>query len=1129
MKQTNSIMQKFYTILMIFAVSTLWPLQADAQTLLDENFESASTESYSQPVAEGWTTINSYTGSQPKYVWHNYYAENGTIGGKHVASCDGPTYATSPGGGFGPREEILLTPELNLDNTYELTFSWIVSPMNANNDSKYDFQVRVVEDGNLNDAETVFSIQSQAMLKESGVLTYPIQTWDPHTSKIDLSDWQGKKVKIAFVYKMMATLGNVVWLDDVSVKQHSPETAPVPVVDIQRYNFGDVYVGETFYTEFITLTNQGKNGLKVTGFDFPVGVSTNLDAASVNLDKWESVVFRLAYTASLTSPATANAVIHTNGGDVTITLQANKQVVPDGYTLETFEKYFPPAGWKNNGWDSAFAELEGNVSAYATGSTSDCYLTSPRLDLIDGGNLTFTYRNIFDSEEGDTYQMNDISVEVSYDGGVTWKEVWMFDYELATHSETVTIDLGKGSDNSYVRWKNSAIGYSDDGAEEFANFYFDRVLLPHVYGADDVPTGAYLIKPALGATNIYPKNVELEWGPAQFAMGYKLYVGSNSQANDLIDGLDLHDALTYTIPACDYETTYRWKVVPYNTYGNAISRDVSTWTFTTQPDASNVDYPYEENFADGKNLPIGWTSTVAENSYNRTWYVNTFFPYETETVTSNALTSSYLNDGDENSVSTQEFRLPADKTMAISFAWGDDHPRSLVVDPSGTVKKKNVEPNNGTSEGIFQIFADGEWATLSTISENSFNGENKYWIEESFDLSAYAGKTVQFRWIHKCYNAGRDGGTSLAHVMIEEIQGDKAVFNKKEWLAGKVNYGKAVNSGDIFTLLNKGANALKVKSASFATPNFTSSIMAGTTIQPGEGIAFQMQFNALGTAAAVSDQLTVEFESGLTVALPVEGEALAADILYYAFEQDNNLDYSWTDFSTIDADNAVSYSFGAWWINFEKSGQKFAFWPGDDNEMNGIMSPVSGHWALVAASPQGGSADNWIVSKQLRATNESNFTFYVRNWECLQSVLPAPQHRVSVLVAESNPNSTSSFTTVMKETEVPFLDWDNWQQYEVDLSAWAGKDIYVAVRHTTNGESNVAFFDDFSFNHFATTDGIKATMAEIDGATDVAVYTTDGRMVSTGKGSKALESLAKGVYVVKATIGGRTKSMVVVR
>lgn len=1120
-------MRKLHASMLMLASTMFVALQAGAQTILDEDFETSTTENYSQPVAvgAGWSTIDSYTGTEKTYVWHNYYSEKGTIGGTHVAGCDGPTYDSDPKKGFGPREEILLTPELNLDNTYELAFTFIVSPMNAYESSMYDLQVRVVEDGNLSDAETVFSIQNQAMLKESGILTYPITTWDPHTAKVDLSDWQGKKVKLAFVYKMMTTIANVVWLDDVSVKQHTPDTTPVPVLSTNRYNFGEMYVGEKHYTEFITLTNQGKNGLKITGFDFPEGVGTTLDAETVNLDKYESVTFRMIYTASLLSPATANAVIHTNGGDATITLQATKQVVPEGYTLETFEKYFPPAGWKNNGWDKAFAELEGDVSPYATGSFTDNYLTSPRLDLSEGGNVTFTYRNIFDSEDGSTYQMNDISVEVSYDGGETWTQKWIFNYELATYSETVTVDLGRGTDNSYVRWKNSAIGYDDNGAEEFSNFYFDRVLLPKLFGADDVPCAAYLIKPAVGATDIYPKDVELQWGPAQFADGYKLYVGSNSAANDLINGLDLGEALTYTIPSCDYETTYRWRVVPYNNYGNTPNRDVTTWNFTTQPDASLVTFPYEENFEDKNNLPTGWLSTAAANSYNRTWYVNTFYPYKSENVTSNALTSGYLNDGDQNSVTTQEFHLPADTRMSISFVWGDEHPSDLKVDPTGMVKKQNVEPNNGTSEGIFDICVDGEWTTLATISED---GDTKYWISEKFDLGEYAGKTVQFRWTHKSYNAGRDGGTSLAHVVIEELAGNKAVFNKNEWMAGKVNYEKAVNSGEVFTILNRGTNELKVGRAYFGTPNFTSSIEPGTVIAPEEGMKFSMQFNALTTSAVVEDQLTVEFESGLTITLPVSGEALASDILYYAFEEDNPLDYSWTDFTTIDADKKTSFAFGAWWIHFEKSGQVFAFWPGDDEEMYGIMSPVSGHWALVAASPVDDNADNWIVSKQLHATHQSTFKFWVRNWESLQSVLPSPNHHVSVLVAEDNPQKTSSFTTVMKDTEVPFLDGASWKDYEVDLSAYAGKDIYIAVRHTTNGASNVAFFDDFTFSHFGDETGLRGITSINDDA-EVNVYTINGALVKSGRGAKTLQSLAKGVYVVRAKSGDTVTTQRLVR
>ena len=66
-----------------------------AQTILDEDFETENTDAdnnITRPVAveEGWTTIDSYSGSELRYNWSNYYYNKGTIGGKHVAMCDGP-------------------------------------------------------------------------------------------------------------------------------------------------------------------------------------------------------------------------------------------------------------------------------------------------------------------------------------------------------------------------------------------------------------------------------------------------------------------------------------------------------------------------------------------------------------------------------------------------------------------------------------------------------------------------------------------------------------------------------------------------------------------------------------------------------------------------------------------------------------------------------------------------------------------------------------------------------------------------------------------------------------------------------------------------------------------------------
>ncbi len=1077
-------MRKFYlTMLSALALSTV-----QAQTLLDEDFETGNTGSSPTPVAktEGWTTVNSYSGTKATYTWHNYYSDpeaagGPTISGACCAAVDGPIGSTD-GDGVGPREEILLSPELNLDDTYQLQFTWRVSPMNADEKSRYDLQVRIVEGDNLQGAETVFSIQDQNMLRESGVNVFPITTWDPHTSKVDLSDWKGSKVRIAFVYKMFTEMANVVWLDDVSVKQFTPATGPVASVSLDRYNFGNIYVGEKLYTEVIRLTNTGKDGLKITGTDFPQGIATTLDLDAVNLRTNESVTFQLSYTASLFSPAQGNAVLHTTGGDVTIAYSATKEAVPEGYTLETFNDYFPPAGWRNNGWNQTNAAIEGDGSVYCSGDFSGTasYLRSPRLDLSDGGKVTFSYYNQYDGEYAPEY---DIELQVSYDGGDTWTTKWTSDYQSGLNQMlTETVDLGLGSDESYVRWFYPAVEDDDEGAYDLSTFTLDRVLLPNVYGANGVPGNATVISPSNGATNIYPKDIVLKWAPAQFATGYKLFVGSNAEANDLIEDLNVGNALTYTIPAANYETTYRWKVVPYNEKGECTT--ASTWRFTTQPDASVMEFPYEENFDEctkEQPVPTGWLS-VTNGQYDfAKWSPNSYYPYGGKGA---SLASGHLNAGEAVTLTSPEFTLPADgKTMSISFVWGNAHPSDLMVDETGLLKKQNVEGGNGYDEVVFEIFSDGQWEQASILSEAADADGKKYWRNEYIDLDKYAGKTIQFRWITRCFVTYKGYGT-LDNIVIDGNVADRAVFNKDGWDAGKVNFGKAVNSGEQFTMLNKGKNTLKVKAVSFTNDNFTASIAEGQEIPAGEGIAFSLQFNANETVGQVEDKMVVEFESGATAEFPVKGEALDAKTHYYAFEP-NPLDYEWkTDFTQIDVDNKATYQLGYYLTEVENDGGRYAFTQVTNNNVS-MLAAVSGNHTIAAAAPADNSAaDDWLISKKFYVGEGATFDFYARNLGTQNSVFVGDNdlHRVAVLVSEKEPK-TADFTSVMRETEMPYLAENQWNHYVVDLANYAGKELYIAVRHTTVTANWMAFFDDFTFKGVIERDPCDVNA---DGTVDVA-------------------------------------------
>lgn len=1117
---------------MLLAAAFVGSSTANAQTILDEGFETGSTETYSQPVAEGWTTVNSYSGSTTKFNWSNYYSEKGTITGKHVAQCDGASYQDE---GQGPREEILLTPELDLNNTYQLSFDWKVSPQAYMDTHRYDLQVRIVENGDVNNAETIFSIQNMEDLKASGV-AYPFEGWSVQTSKIDLSEWQGKKIKIAFVYKMLTEKSNVVYLDNVLVKQAAPVTGPVASINKTSYDYGTVYMGEKFYSEVFKLQNTGKKGLKITSVDLPSGVTMNIDPTTVDLDVMDAVQFQFVYNAALTTPADADAVIHTNGGDITVKLKATKTMVPDGLTEETFEAYFPPAGWKNDGWSATASALEGDRSVYAGVSLSENYLTSPRLDLTKGGKVMFQYYNDFTSNDGSTYQSNDIFLELSTDGGKTWTEKWKFDYqndEVQNKALFVTVDLGVGTDDSYVRWHNTAVTSNDGDVPETSSFYLDRIFLPTLYGADGVPGKVKYLTPANEEKNVFAKNIKFEWTPAQFAKTYKIYIGKSSGNYDVANGNDMGSNLTFTLPVADYETTYYWKVVGVNVKGETA--DAEEYTFTTQKDATNTEYPYVMDFTGLDNLPAGWTSESTLTQYeNRKWSI-----LSGKGNPAPCLFNMWLDKGNHSSVTTPEFKLPEGQEVNISFDWVDQHPTDAIADESGLAKKFNVEgeTGNGIEKVTFEINVDGEWKELAWLSQdyekaavNTSMGERYYWINENFDLKQYAGKVVQFRWTHYSYS-GNDTGCGLDNVLIEVKSDNKVIFNKNNWEAGKVNYNQAVNSGDIFTLLNKGEQVQKIKKISFATPNFATSLAVGDEIAAKDGKKFNVQFNALQSAADVEDNLTIEFESGYSISLPVKGTGLAEDIAYYAFEK-NDLDHPWkAEFTLIDVDHSATVPFTCYGTDFPESGTVYAFAAAYETSNLKNVAPVSGQGFLIPGSPLDSETkgDNWIVSKKLTATAQSTFDFWARNWESKNSVLPAGMHKVGVYVSETTPSDTKAFTEVMKLQEIPYLDGNEWKHYSVDLSAYAGKDIYIGVRDYTDGYRLAAFYDDFTFSHFGGTTGIKTVSSEITSDAKVTVYNMNGIEVVKGQGMETLKTLAKGAYIVKVQTAEGTKTMKIAR
>lgn len=70
-------MKNNYILALASAFFFFGSIGVKAQTILDEDFETENTDAennITRPVAveEGWTTIDSYSGSELRYNWSNY-------------------------------------------------------------------------------------------------------------------------------------------------------------------------------------------------------------------------------------------------------------------------------------------------------------------------------------------------------------------------------------------------------------------------------------------------------------------------------------------------------------------------------------------------------------------------------------------------------------------------------------------------------------------------------------------------------------------------------------------------------------------------------------------------------------------------------------------------------------------------------------------------------------------------------------------------------------------------------------------------------------------------------------------------------------------------------------------------
>lgn len=133
--------------------------------------------------------------------------------------------------------------------------------------------------------------------------------------------------------------------------------------------------------------------------------------------------------------------------------------------------------------------------------------------------------------------------------------------------------------------------------------------------ANQAPNPANLVSPANSAT-LVSLFATLNWqSGGNLPTGYKLSFGTNNPPTNIVNNTDLGAVNTYD-PVGDLtpSTTYYWKIVPYNAFGDAVNCPV--WSFTTHGDPTVTTLPYNQNWdlVTAPALPFDWTNIVQSTS-----------------------------------------------------------------------------------------------------------------------------------------------------------------------------------------------------------------------------------------------------------------------------------------------------------------------------------------------------------------------------------------------------------------------------------------------------------------------------------------------------------------------------------
>ena len=348
-----------------------------------------------------------------------------------------------------------------------------------------------------------------------------------------------------------------------------------------------------------------------------------------------------------------------------------------------------------------------------------------------------------------------------YLGEVGGREMALVLDDVAAVEEYAVTDLDP---NTEYAWKVINRNYSGETADTLvATWTFTTI--------GSAPEAVTYTAPADASTN-RPLSGNLTWSAATGANGYYVYLSTD---NTFAGVTPVDQATTtYAYSGLDYETTYYWKVIPYNVVGQP-TEGIEVWSFTTIPDPT-IPMPVTIDFEGTTSNPAAITLenfTIGTNQHNTTckvMYKNIYGTYD------GYIQFQSMNNISATSIISFDYRVTewSAGTTAVVFEEGNDYFVALVSTDNG-----------GTFTAIDQINSTNHVASADMTNY-------------TVDIGAYAGQSVIFR-----FEMNSDGSSDTWFDIDNIYFGEPAVTDPDV----PVNFAIANDGASITLTWDAAANA----------------------------------------------------------------------------------------------------------------------------------------------------------------------------------------------------------------------------------------------------------------------------------------------------------------------------------